>query len=131
MKTLDKYFVKMNAEDHDVELANLLQGGDPSHSSCKRVIQLITIHRIREPAVVQKCAEKLLKSSGLGDSQWDIQEQLVIAAADLLEPKQFQAFAKPHLAALKKRFPKSNRVRSLEGLVKQVRCLDGWMDVCV
>ncbi|WWD22566.1 hypothetical protein CI109_107059 [Kwoniella shandongensis] len=62
---------------------------------------------------VVEIATRVLKGSVLGEQEWSVREQLAIAALDLGQIK----LANEQIAILHRKFPKSPRVRILDGLL--------------
>mmetsp|Transcript_21003 Transcript_21003/g.32918 ORF Transcript_21003/g.32918 Transcript_21003/m.32918 type:complete len:311 (+) Transcript_21003:52-984(+) len=84
-----------------------------------QIVQLIKLSRLRRPAEVLKFGPILLsKYKGrLGNGQWDIREQVFIAAC---EHHLFE-IATGELEALETRFPKSTRVSCLQGMLLEAQ----------
>lgn len=78
----------------------------------QQILNHVRNNRIRRPDLVYKCAVPLLSRGWLGNAQWDIREQLFLAALDL---HKFD-LAEEQFKALSTRFPNSMRVRGLEGM---------------
>lgn len=88
------------------------------YSSAKKLLQIITEQKLRESSVVVAAGREILDhhQSKLGDEVWDMYERVFIAALDCHDHK----YRDKCMDALMARFPDSNRVRMLSGLLIEV-----------
>ncbi|CAM9898709.1 unnamed protein product [Discosporangium mesarthrocarpum] len=78
------------------------------------LLRYLRKERVRRPDLVVKYCSHLLTYAGrLGDELWVVYEQALVAALDCAD----YGLANTYLAALNKKFPKSQRVGRLEGMV--------------
>ena len=83
----------------------------------QKLMAAIKTNKARRPDLVIKCGPALLSKKSLGNAQWDIREQVFVAALDL----HLFDVAKAQIDELEARFPKSLRVNALEGMMLEAQ----------
>lgn len=88
------------------------------YSSAQKLLQIISEQKLRKSAVVVAAGRELLDyhQSKFGDDIWDMYERVFMAALDCHDNKSRDLC----IDALMAKFPDSNRVRMLSGLMKEV-----------
>ena len=96
------------------EFDRLVESARSSGSTSARldVLDFAKLHSLHHPAVVLEVGKLLLSAGGLGDRQWDVLEQVTVAALD----EGVEKVAAECLDSLKRRFPESQRVQRLQGM---------------
>jgi ER membrane protein complex subunit 2 len=98
------------------ELDELVQLAEASKSSAavRDLLRFLRKEKLRSPELVMKHGYPLLQSrGGLDDELWTIHEQVLAAALDVGDLDT----ADSCLTALKRKFPRSARVKRLEGMI--------------
>jgi len=115
-----RYLLRREMSDFNKVLSQFSKS-KPSYrySSAKKLLQIISEQKLRESAVVVAAGGELLDhhKSKLGEDVWDMYERVFMAALDCHDNKHRDRC----IDALIARFPDSNRVRMLSGLLKEER----------
>ena len=99
-----------------------LTAGATSSEGRRELLKFVRKSSLRESALVCSHGAAVLALGGLGDEEWTVREQVLIAALDTHDYEG----ARAQLARLTAQFPASQRVRRLEGMLHEAR--GEWME---